>query len=149
MSLGSDFRSLSLTCADLNCVCSDGVAAASLPPYEECTIVLHFHGGGFISGCSFYHQNYTRQWAMDGLLPVVSCDYRLAPESQFPAALQDAWLCYTWVLQNAQQHLAITPRNISKMPCSASEQSSTELRRTTNIVIFKLKWYTSRMEMEN
>ena len=55
------------------------------PPSKIDTLVIHFHGGGFIATSSFSHQNYTRIWANS--LPnaaVFSVDYRLAPKNRFP-----------------------------------------------------------------
>lgn len=55
-------------------------------------LIIHTHGGGFISQSSFSHQLYTRKWA--NTIPnsvVFSIDYRLAPESKFPAAIDDIW----------------------------------------------------------
>lgn len=49
------------------------------------SIIIHIHGGGFISMSSFSHQNYTRVWANQIPNSVVfSIDYRLAPASRFP-----------------------------------------------------------------
>ena len=36
-------------------------------------------------------------------IPIVSVDYRLAPENPFPAALQDCWLAYTWLVEHGAQ----------------------------------------------
>jgi len=37
------------------------------------------------------HQTYTRLWANELEVPIVSIDYRLAPQDQFPVALNDVW----------------------------------------------------------
>ena len=56
------------------------------------TIVIHVHGGGFISMSSFSHQVYTRPWAnCADNMALFSIDYRLAPEARFPKALDDVW----------------------------------------------------------
>lgn len=47
-------------------------------------LLIHIHGGGFISMSSESHQVYTRIWANDLVVPIVSIDYRLAPKSRFP-----------------------------------------------------------------
>lgn len=48
-------------------------------PAIYANIVLHIHGGGFISMSSYSHQVYTRKWANDIKVPFVSVDYAKAP----------------------------------------------------------------------
>lgn len=78
--------------------------------FEE--LIIHIHGGGFVSMSSNSHQNYTRIWANDTKIPIVSIDYRLSPQYQFPAALNDCWQVYHWLVENAESHLGITPKKI-------------------------------------
>lgn len=47
-------------------------------------LIIHIHGGGFISMSSESHQNYTRLWSNELNVPIVSIDYRLAPKNHFP-----------------------------------------------------------------
>lgn len=64
-------------------------------------LILHIHGGGFISQSSLSHSVYTREWA--AMLPdavILSVDYSLAPEAQFPVALNEAVHAYGWALAN-------------------------------------------------
>jgi len=42
-------------------------------------VIIHFHGGAFICMDSALHMNYTRKWANDLNVPVLSVDYRMAP----------------------------------------------------------------------
>jgi acetyl esterase/lipase len=66
------------------------------------SIILHLHGGGFICQTSFSHQNYTRQWARDQDVnaPVLSVDYRLAPDYRYPIPLNDCLSVYKWLVEN-------------------------------------------------
>ncbi|CAD8073116.1 unnamed protein product [Paramecium sonneborni] len=76
-------------------------------------IIIHIHGGGFISMSSFSHQSYTRKWVNQ--LPntiVFSIDYRLAPESPFPQALDDCWQYYMWIIHFGSIYFNISPKNI-------------------------------------
>jgi acetyl esterase len=52
--------------------------------------LIYFHGGGLIAGSIATHDAIARALADAGGVRVVSVDYRLAPESRFPAALEDA-----------------------------------------------------------
>ncbi len=56
------------------------------------------------SGC---HQNYTRIWANETGVPVFSIDYRLAPKWQFPAALNDIWQAYYYLIERGCLELGI------------------------------------------
>lgn len=64
-------------------------------------LILHFHGGGFISQSSMSHSVYTKEWAADMKDAVVlSIDYSLAPESKYPVALEECFYAYHWALEN-------------------------------------------------
>jgi hormone-sensitive lipase len=75
-------------------------------------IVIHFHGGGFIAMSSGSHQSYTRQWANILKKTVFSVDYRLAPTHPFPAAVDDCWQAYNWILDNSLNALGISPSKV-------------------------------------
>lgn len=52
--------------------------------------LAYFHGGGFVVGDLDTHDNVCRFLAANSEADVISVDYRLAPESPFPAAIDDA-----------------------------------------------------------
>lgn len=64
-------------------------------------VVLYFHGGGFVLGNLDTYDASARAIAKDAEAIVVSADYRHAPENKFPAAHDDAYAAYEWVLKNA------------------------------------------------
>ncbi|MBQ75302.1 MAG: alpha/beta hydrolase [Gammaproteobacteria bacterium] len=61
-------------------------------------VMLYFHGGGYIVGGFDSHQDIAWRLAKASGLKVLLVDYRLAPESPFPAAVEDATACYRWLL---------------------------------------------------
>jgi acetyl esterase len=64
-------------------------------------ILVFFHGGGFVLGdLDGYDPVCRRLCARSGHV-VVSVDYRLAPESKFPAAVEDCMAATRWVADNA------------------------------------------------
>eukprot|EP00126_Sphaerothecum_destruens_P003773 Sdes_comp17562_c0_seq1m6803 len=63
-------------------------------------LLLHFHGGGFISQSSQAHESYLKKWASDMGFVILSIDYSLAPEFPFPWAVNECFYAYTWVLAN-------------------------------------------------
>lgn len=64
-------------------------------------LLLFFHGGGFVLGDLDTHDSLCRLVCRDGGIQVLSVDYRLAPEHKAPAAPDDAYAAYQWVLQHA------------------------------------------------
>jgi acetyl esterase len=59
--------------------------------------LVFFHGGGFVIGNLDTHDSFCAEAARALDLPVVSVDYRLAPEAPFPAAPDDCEAAARWV----------------------------------------------------
>jgi hormone-sensitive lipase len=76
------------------------------------TLVIHIHGGGWVSMSSGTHQIFLRNWAKQLGVPIFSIDYKLSPEYKYPTALNDCWQAYNWLLDNAQQAFGILPNKI-------------------------------------
>jgi acetyl esterase len=68
---------------------------------RERPLVLFFHGGGFAMGSVDTHDGPCRKLAVETGYPVVSVDYRLAPEHPFPAALRDSYAALEWAAASA------------------------------------------------
>ena len=64
---------------------------------EPGAAVVFFHGGGFVIGDLGTHASLCAEIARVLDLPVVSVDYRLAPEHRWPAAPDDAEAAARWV----------------------------------------------------
>lgn len=58
------------------------------------------------------HQIYTRKWSREWNVPVFSIDYRLAPEYSYPAAIDDVWQAYVWIVKYSLDFLGITTDKI-------------------------------------
>jgi len=63
-------------------------------------VVVFFHGGGFVVGSTETHGGLCASIARGLDLPVVSVDYRLAPEHKWPAAPDDAEAAVRWIAEN-------------------------------------------------
>ena len=64
-------------------------------------VVLYYHGGGWvIANLDTYHPSAQALCEQTGAV-VVSVAYRQAPEHKFPAAHDDSFAAYEWVLKNA------------------------------------------------
>ena len=65
--------------------------------------LLFFHGGGFVVGSIDVYHNFCTHIAAELDLPVMSVDYRLAPEHPFPAAPDDCEAAARWIASNPQE----------------------------------------------
>ncbi|PRP86313.1 hypothetical protein PROFUN_05454, partial [Planoprotostelium fungivorum] len=61
---------------------------------REMPLIMHMHGGGFISGSTNMHENYLREWAIITGYPIVSIDYSLAPQQKYPTQLNECFEAY-------------------------------------------------------
>ena len=64
---------------------------------EPGPVVVFFHGGGFVIGDLDTHASFCAEMSRQLGLPVVSVDYRLAPEHKWPAAPDDCEAAARWV----------------------------------------------------
>ena len=69
----------------------------SAAPAGQC--LLYLHGGGYVFGSPRTYRSFTTHLAKVSNCGLFSLDYRLAPESPFPAAVEDALAAYAWLLQ--------------------------------------------------
>lgn len=74
-------------------------------------LLLFIHGGGWVIGDLETHEPFCIDVAAELDLPVVSVDYRLAPENPFPAAVEDSIAAARWVA-GAPQELGRTPTSL-------------------------------------
>ncbi len=66
-------------------------------------VIVYYHGGGFVIADLDTYDAAPRALAKKTGAIVVSVDYRRAPEHKFPAAHEDAFAAYQWVIANAVQ----------------------------------------------
>ncbi|MGE3261998.1 MAG: alpha/beta hydrolase [Bacteriovoracia bacterium] len=64
-------------------------------------VVVYFHGGGFVIATNDVYDATPRALAEQTGAIFISVEYRKAPEHKFPAAHDDAFAAYKWVLRNA------------------------------------------------
>ena len=63
--------------------------------------ILHIHGGGYVGGSLMSNEAMHRPLAADLNCVIVSVDYRLAPETRFPGAVEDCYAVLAWINQQA------------------------------------------------
>jgi acetyl esterase len=74
--------------------------------------IVYCHAGGFALGNLDTDHRQCVELARHGRCTVVSVDYRLAPEHQYPAALDDASAVLRWVAANAAK-LGVDPARLA------------------------------------
>ena len=90
-------------------------AAAGVAPRPA---ILHMHGGGFVGGSAEQALWRTQELAQALNCLVVSTNYRLAPETSFPGALEDNYAVLKWLYQSADA-LAVDRERIAVVGESA------------------------------
>jgi acetyl esterase len=65
-------------------------------------VVVFYHGGGYVVGSIETHAGLAAEMARRLDLPVVSIDYRLAPENPWPAAPDDGEAAARWIAANGK-----------------------------------------------
>lgn len=68
-------------------------------------VLLQLHGGGYIGMLHNAYRNFAVLYSELGKgMPVLTIDYRVAPENPYPAALEDAVSAYCWLLEKGYAH---------------------------------------------
>jgi acetyl esterase len=94
-------------------------ASTSIPARFYCNrakatglpLLVFYHGGGWMLGSIDSYDTTCRRLAVMGHCAVMSIGYRLAPETPFPGAVEDAYTATLWCAQNAAR-LGIDPEKL-------------------------------------
>jgi len=73
-------------------------------------LVVYYHGGGWVIADLDTYDASPRAIAAGAKAVVVSVDYRHAPEHKFPAAHEDGFAAYQWIVENSGSLNADTTR---------------------------------------
>ncbi len=78
------------------------IAAEWIIPHEirQSAVVYYLHGGAYCAGSLNTHRAFLGNLALVCGCKVLIIDYRLAPENPFPAALDDAYQAYRWLIEH-------------------------------------------------
>jgi acetyl esterase/lipase len=91
-SFGCEFRPVTI----------DGVSAEWVlaPNVEPGRRVLYLHGGAFIAGSPNSHHSVTSAFSRVARAAVLAVDYRLMPEHQRRAGIEDCRAAYRWIIEH-------------------------------------------------
>ncbi len=79
-------------------------------------LVLHsIPGGGFVSMPPPCHEDALTSWAKHTSLPVISINYRKAPEYPFPWPIEECFELYTNILQTKGKTIGLSGKNEIKI----------------------------------
>lgn len=70
---------------------------------DKIPVIVNIHGGGFFYGTKETYQFYCLFLAKQGFA-VLNFNYRLAPDYQFPANIEDLDKVLTWLEENAEEY---------------------------------------------
>ncbi|MCH9631673.1 MAG: Carboxylesterase NlhH [Chlamydiia bacterium] len=82
-------------------------------PAKDLPILIYFHAGGYVRGDIELCDPICRKIANRSSCIVISVNYRLAPEEQYPAALEDAYTALCWAhyyaheIGGSKDHIAV------------------------------------------
>jgi acetyl esterase/lipase len=87
-------------------------------PAQTLPALLWIHGGGYVDGRADWDEYLAKALVRDVGCCVVSVDYRLAPETAFPGAVEDCHAALCW-LQASAREMHIDPHRIGVAGVSA------------------------------
>ena len=99
---------------DISDLDADGIRLRLYRPNDrrDRGAIVYFHGGGWVIGSLDTHDDVCRKLALALDHPVISVDYRLAPEHPFPTPLDDCVSAVQWIHEHALE-LGIDPDRIA------------------------------------
>lgn len=80
--------------------------------------VLYIHGGGMILGTVELYDAIVARYVSASGVPMLSVDYRLAPEHPHPTPVEDCYAGLVWLVEHAAE-LGVDPQRIALMGDSA------------------------------
>ncbi len=91
-----DVQRIKVTADSIPVLVFNGGAGKNLP------IIINYHGGGFIAPLitALEHDLWRDSKTYDAV--VFAVDYRVAPEHKFPAAVNDSYEAFKWIVQNGK-----------------------------------------------
>jgi len=75
---------------------------------DNLPVALYFHGGGYVKGSVESSDALCRNLCAQSGVVIASCGFRLAPEYQFPAPIDDGELAVRYLMKNGPQ-LGLNP----------------------------------------
>ena len=105
--------------------------------YELKNIIIHIHGGGFVTMSSGSHQNYLRKFSKEAKACIFSIDYPKAPKNNYKTIINSIFISYISILHIIENCLKLKNYKIILIGDSSGANLSHSLLNW--IIINKLK----------
>ncbi|EXJ83487.1 triacylglycerol lipase [Capronia coronata CBS 617.96] len=83
------------------------------PPANGWPVMIYYHGGGWVLGNINTENTVCTNLCARANYVVITTDYRLAPESPWPAAVHDSWETVLWVFGQGKSILSLDLSNVA------------------------------------
>lgn len=100
-----------------------------LPP----SVLLYFHGGGYVVGLPEQADAQMILIAENLKTTVISVDYRLSPQYPYPAAIEDGFDTFQWLIDEGEKTFGVCPNRITVYGASAGGHLAGSLAQLTAI----------------
>lgn len=119
---------------------SDQIKLRLYQEHEKSPVLIYFHGGGLVLNSIETHDGLCRLLCKNSGYSVISVDYRLAPEYQYPIAITDCNDALNWIVENHQE-LKVDAFKIVLGGDSSGAQMALATALNTQHLIFGLLLY--------
>ncbi|KAG7294393.1 hypothetical protein NEMBOFW57_004464 [Staphylotrichum longicolle] len=98
-------------------------------------IILDIPGGGFVAMNPRCNDDKLFSWAAKTGLPILSLDYKKAPEHPFPYALNECYDVYTAIIKSRGRCIGLSGKEVPKIVISGDSAGGTLATATTLMII--------------
>ncbi|KAL2160823.1 hypothetical protein VTH06DRAFT_1020 [Thermothelomyces fergusii] len=98
-------------------------------------IILDIPGGGFVAMNPRCNDDKLLAWATKTGLPVLSLDYKKAPEYPYPYALNECYDVYTMIIQTRGRCVGLSGKEVPKIVLTGDSAGGTLATSTTLMII--------------
>ena len=144
--LSLKFPSASFESFDVNGIRCERVRAQSLE--SNCTI-QYVHGGGFLIGSIETHRRLALRLAWAAKCDVVTFDYRLSPEHQFPAAFEDCLAVFQHLNQSCDRVVLAGDSAGAGLAISAMLQMRDQGQPLPDAAVLLCPWTNHQLEFDS
>ncbi|KAF9953495.1 hypothetical protein BGZ70_000223 [Mortierella alpina] len=99
------------------------------------SLILNVPGGGFVAMSPLCHADYLMSWAAQTKVPIVSINYKKAPEHPFPAGLYECLDVYQEIVNTKGACMGLNGNLLPRIALSGDSAGGTLAASVTNMII--------------